>query len=346
MASDLPATSEVLLQTDASKHILDTFLGQGWDTWGTSPVGCGVSRRMGRLWIETSLVSLREWCLRVLMRHGICFPQAQDNTRRAPAVHKFAEGCGAPGSAFRVIQQCGEGRSGKTRRIGVGVQPVADAPLIFRDFHGQKRNPHAAKLPAGGAAGAYAHFGPGQKSRHVVHMAHYFQTGGSAAQRLPDGVRRHASRNNSQCPACQGRRGEPGNQGRQHGGGVSSPQTEKKSPSLADGKRRGLKLRPQKGVIQSQQLQTSPAVVAVFLGTGILVQQDVAIVGGQMMVVVDDKEGSGGFPDERLASRGEMISVKDDGAIAQRAGTGHLLQMLEERARIFLGGGHSPSRNR
>lgn len=35
-SSDLPATSEVLLQTDVSKHILDTFLGQGWDTWGTS----------------------------------------------------------------------------------------------------------------------------------------------------------------------------------------------------------------------------------------------------------------------------------------------------------------------
>ena len=35
MASELPATSEFLLPTDASKQILDTFLGQGWDTWGS-----------------------------------------------------------------------------------------------------------------------------------------------------------------------------------------------------------------------------------------------------------------------------------------------------------------------
>ncbi len=39
-SSDLPATSEVLLQTDASKHILDALLGQGWDAWGAVPCGC------------------------------------------------------------------------------------------------------------------------------------------------------------------------------------------------------------------------------------------------------------------------------------------------------------------
>ncbi len=34
MASDIPATSEVILQTDSSKQFLDTFIGQGWDKWG------------------------------------------------------------------------------------------------------------------------------------------------------------------------------------------------------------------------------------------------------------------------------------------------------------------------
>ena len=31
---DIPATSEVLLKSDASKQFLDTLLGQGWDAWG------------------------------------------------------------------------------------------------------------------------------------------------------------------------------------------------------------------------------------------------------------------------------------------------------------------------
>ena len=34
MASDIPATSEAILQTDPSKQFLDTFIGQGWDKWG------------------------------------------------------------------------------------------------------------------------------------------------------------------------------------------------------------------------------------------------------------------------------------------------------------------------
>ena len=42
-SSDLPATSEVLLQTDASKHILDALLGQGWDAWGASLGGSQAS---------------------------------------------------------------------------------------------------------------------------------------------------------------------------------------------------------------------------------------------------------------------------------------------------------------
>ncbi|WP_298069137.1 hypothetical protein [uncultured Mailhella sp.] len=38
-SSDLPATSEVLLPTDAGKHIPDNFQGQNWDTRGTSHGG-------------------------------------------------------------------------------------------------------------------------------------------------------------------------------------------------------------------------------------------------------------------------------------------------------------------
>ena len=31
---EIPATSEVLLKSDASKQFLDALLGQGWDSWG------------------------------------------------------------------------------------------------------------------------------------------------------------------------------------------------------------------------------------------------------------------------------------------------------------------------
>lgn len=58
MASDLPTTSEVLLQTDASKHILDTFLGQGWDTWGTSLGGSGASELMLQFFSAFNMVAL------------------------------------------------------------------------------------------------------------------------------------------------------------------------------------------------------------------------------------------------------------------------------------------------
>lgn len=57
-ASELPATSEVLLQTDASKHILDTFLGQGWDTWGTSLGGSQASELMLQFFSAFNLVAL------------------------------------------------------------------------------------------------------------------------------------------------------------------------------------------------------------------------------------------------------------------------------------------------
>ncbi len=57
-SSDLPATSEVLLQTDASKHILDAFLGQGWDTWGASLGGSQASELMLELFSAFNLVAL------------------------------------------------------------------------------------------------------------------------------------------------------------------------------------------------------------------------------------------------------------------------------------------------
>ena len=57
-SSDLPATSEVLLPTDASKHILDTFLGQGWDTWGTSLGGSQASELMLEMFSAFNLIAL------------------------------------------------------------------------------------------------------------------------------------------------------------------------------------------------------------------------------------------------------------------------------------------------
>jgi hypothetical protein len=47
MAAEIPATSEIILQTDASKQFLDTLLGQGWDAWGQ---GLGGSRRRNSCW--------------------------------------------------------------------------------------------------------------------------------------------------------------------------------------------------------------------------------------------------------------------------------------------------------
>ena len=58
MATDLPATSEVLLQTDASKHILDTFLGQGWDSWGASLGGSQASELMLEMFSAFNLIAL------------------------------------------------------------------------------------------------------------------------------------------------------------------------------------------------------------------------------------------------------------------------------------------------
>lgn len=58
MASELPATTEILLPTDASKQILDTFLGQGWDTWGAGLGGSQASELMLQIFSAFNLVAL------------------------------------------------------------------------------------------------------------------------------------------------------------------------------------------------------------------------------------------------------------------------------------------------
>lgn len=58
MASEIPATSEVLLKTDGSKQILDALLGQGWDAWGTSLGGSGASELMLQLFSAFNLIAL------------------------------------------------------------------------------------------------------------------------------------------------------------------------------------------------------------------------------------------------------------------------------------------------
>ena len=58
MASEIPATSEVLLKTDGSKQILDALLGQGWDVWGTNLGGSGASELMLQLFSAFNLIAL------------------------------------------------------------------------------------------------------------------------------------------------------------------------------------------------------------------------------------------------------------------------------------------------
>ncbi len=57
-SSDFPATSEVILQTDASKQILDAFLGQGWDSWGASLGGTQASELMLQMFSAFNIVAL------------------------------------------------------------------------------------------------------------------------------------------------------------------------------------------------------------------------------------------------------------------------------------------------
>ena len=57
-ASDIPATSEVLLETDGSKQILDAFLGKGWDAWGQGLGGSQAAELMLQLFSVFNLVAL------------------------------------------------------------------------------------------------------------------------------------------------------------------------------------------------------------------------------------------------------------------------------------------------
>jgi conjugal transfer/type IV secretion protein DotA/TraY len=58
MATDIPATSEVLLKTDASKQFLDSLLGQGWDAWGQGLGGSAASELMLQLFSAFNIVAL------------------------------------------------------------------------------------------------------------------------------------------------------------------------------------------------------------------------------------------------------------------------------------------------
>ena len=58
MATEIPATAEVLLKTDASKQFLDTLLGQGWDTWGTGLGGSEAAEPMLQMFSAFNLIAL------------------------------------------------------------------------------------------------------------------------------------------------------------------------------------------------------------------------------------------------------------------------------------------------
>ena len=58
MASDIPATSEVILQTDSSKQFLDTFIGQDWDKWGEGLGGLKGAELMLQLFSAFNMVAL------------------------------------------------------------------------------------------------------------------------------------------------------------------------------------------------------------------------------------------------------------------------------------------------
>ena len=58
MATEIPATAEVLLKTDASKQFLDTLLGQGWDAWGEGLGGSEAAELMLQLFSAFNIVAL------------------------------------------------------------------------------------------------------------------------------------------------------------------------------------------------------------------------------------------------------------------------------------------------
>jgi conjugal transfer/type IV secretion protein DotA/TraY len=58
MATEIPATSAVILKSDASKQFLDTLLGQGWDAWGDGLGGSSAAELMLQLFSAFNLVAL------------------------------------------------------------------------------------------------------------------------------------------------------------------------------------------------------------------------------------------------------------------------------------------------
>ena len=58
MASEIPATNEILLKTDASKQFLDSLLGQGWETWGQSLGGTQAAELMLQIFSAFNMVAL------------------------------------------------------------------------------------------------------------------------------------------------------------------------------------------------------------------------------------------------------------------------------------------------
>jgi len=55
---ELPATSEVLLKSDASKQFLDSLLGQGWDAWGEGLGGSQAAELMLEMFSAFNIVAL------------------------------------------------------------------------------------------------------------------------------------------------------------------------------------------------------------------------------------------------------------------------------------------------
>ena len=57
-SSEIPATSEVLLRSDASKQFLDALIGQGWDAWGQGLGGSHAAELMLEMFSAFNLVAL------------------------------------------------------------------------------------------------------------------------------------------------------------------------------------------------------------------------------------------------------------------------------------------------
>ena len=72
---EIPATSEVLLKSDASKQFLDSLLGQGWDAWGQGLGGSQAAELMLEMFSAFNIVALATISAvisRGAWRPGIC----------------------------------------------------------------------------------------------------------------------------------------------------------------------------------------------------------------------------------------------------------------------------------